>query len=200
MKKIKKFILPLAIIIALVIGFSLLRPAFWQARTLRAELKAKKETLANLEKAIENLRKLEETYEDLAEELAKVSYALPSQAEIPNILVQLEALAAENGLLFSSVGFTRAQESAMGLNQTPEPVGRGEVETEPQTEAEEERVKAVLANVKVTGKYESFKSYLRAIEASRRIMDVSSIDFSSASREEAIGLYSYNLSIKIYYQ
>lgn len=187
MEKTKKFILPLAVLISFSLIIWLVRPVYYQVKALKGEFKTKTGTLFIREKVTGDLEKIKETFEDLEEELNKVTYALPSEPETAELLIQLEALANENGLLLKAISFQEVSEEI------------SEEVTDKPAKVSDEIPKSVLVNLQLTGTYEAFKNFLEALEKSLRIMDVLSIRFEPLS-EELSNLYSFTLEIKAYWQ
>ena len=204
MKFIEILILPIAMIgiIAALLWF--VQPTYGEIKNLTQEIETKEDALEKKQKLVVDIEKLVNQYEDIEGRVSKVFYALPNKAEIPNILVQLESLASENGMIFESLNFSKAQQSAQSKT-TSENSAAPSSETAGQQNIIEQ-IRSVSIDINLTGSYENFKNYLRSLENNIRIMDIASISFSSSSgsseegEEESSDNFSYSIQLKVYYQ
>ena len=200
MKFIEVIILPIAIIAVIAIGLWFIKPAYNEIKILTQEIEAKQNTLAEKQKLVVDIEKLISQYEDIKGKVNKVFYVLPSEAEIPNILVQLEALASENGIIFESINFGEIQQSGQGK------ITFKETSLSPEEQENSmivDHCKSISVDVKLIGSYENFKNYLKSLENNIRIMDIISISFSGVSGEEKgenLDNFSYLVKLKVYYQ
>ena len=177
----KYLILPLILFIAAAaIIFWVLLP-LWHSTQAALELKKENENnLAQREKLSANLERLIGQYNERASDLASFSKAIPVGQNIPELLISLEALASENGLIFSGVDFKSENENLKAPN-----------------------VKTLIMEVKVKGSYPAFQNYLKAVEKSLRLFDVTSVSFNGiAPGQTNINLNNleFNLSVNTYYQ
>ena len=205
MKFIEVIILPIAIIAVIAIGLWFIKPAYNEIKILIQEIETKQNTLDEKQKLVVDIKKLISQYEDVKGKVNKVFYVLPNEAEIPNILVQLEALASENGIIFESINFGEIQQSEQEkitfkeeTSLSPEEQGK-----EQENSKVVDRRKSISVDVKLIGSYENFKNYLKSLENNIRIMDIISINFSGISGEEKgenLNNFSYLVKLKVYYQ
>jgi Tfp pilus assembly protein PilO len=206
MKFVEILILPIAMIgiIAALLWF--VQPTYSEIKNLTQEIKTKEETLEKKQKLVIDIERLVNQYEDIEGRVSKVFYALPNKAEIPNVLVQLEALASENGMIFESSNFSKAQQSVQSkITSDSENNTASSSETADQQNSIEQ-IRSVSIDVSLIGSYENFKNYLRSLENNIRIMDITSISFSSSSdssessEERTSDIFSYSVQLKVYYQ
>lgn len=175
----KYLVLPLILFIAAVaIIFWILLP-LWASTQAALELKKENENnLAQREKLTANLERLIGQYNERANDLASFSKAIPAGQNIPELLINLEALASENGLIFSGVSFKPKDFKASN-------------------------VKTLIMEIKVKGSYSAFQNYLKAMEKSLRFFDVTSISFNGVAPGQAnvnLNNLEFNLSVNTYYQ
>jgi len=175
----KYLVLPLILFIAAAaIIFWVLLP-LWQSTQAALELKKENENnLAQREKLAANLEHLIGQYNERASDLTSFSKAIPVGKNIPELLINLEALASENGLIFS------------GVNFKPE-------------DLKAPNVKTLIMEVKVKGSYPAFQNYLKAVEKSLRLFDVTSVSFSGVAPGQGNANpnnLDFNLLINTYYQ
>lgn len=175
----KYFVLPIVFFLAsFVIIFWILLPIY---NDIKLTVELKKQNESNLNDRIKlssSLENLISKYSQRLNDVKSFSRVIPEGQSIPELLVNLETLASENGLTFSSVNFTPKDLKIPG-------------------------VKTLTMAVKVKGSYPAFKNYLSAMEKSLRIFDVMFISFSGISRGASninVNNLDFNLIINTYYQ
>lgn len=175
----KYFILPIALFLAsLAIIFWILLPIY---NDVKITIDLKKQNENNLNdrlKLASSLESLVNQYNQRSTDIASFNKVIPEGQNIPALLVNLEALASENGLTFSSVDFTPKDLKAPG-------------------------VKTLKMAVRLKGSYTAFKNYLSAMEKSLRIFDVISISFGGISRGASVvneNNIDFDLTVNTYYQ
>lgn len=175
----KYFILPLILFFAaLAIGYWVLMPLYgYIAAAL--ELKTQNEaSLAERQKLSTTLKRLMEQYNNQASGIGSFGRSIPVGQNTAELLINLEALASENGLMFSSVNF-KSKESVVG------------------------GIKTLSMEIKLKGPYPALQNYIKAMEKSLRIFDVVSLSFVGVSPEQT-GIKSdsleFTLSVNTYYQ
>lgn len=181
----KYLVFPLILLIAAVaITFWVLLP-LWHSTQAALELKKENENnLAQRKQLAANLERLIGQYNERASDLASFSKAIPKGQNIPELLINLEALASENGLFFSGVNFKPEDLIASKDSKAPS-------------------VKTLIMEIKVKGSYPAFQNYLKAMEKSLRLFDVASISFNGIAPGQAninINNLEFNLSVNTYYQ
>lgn len=108
------------------------------------------------------------------EEFAKIDRIVPRGRDVPHLILELEALASETGILLKNV----ALQEGGAENETALPKG----------------VHPIGLVITVTGgDYVTLKHFLESIEKNGRIMDVRNFTFAK-------GLQSYTITIQAYYR
>lgn len=148
---------------------------------LREQVKKQREKFSEKQELLAKMEKLNQLYEENQENLEKVNYILPSGLDMPNLIVQLEALVFGGGLILEEIEFSRTKDIL------------------DQDKVQELDYKILTISLKLIGTYPSFENFLKTLEENMRLMDVVSIDFSSQS-EESFELFNFSLQIKTYYQ
>ena len=168
----KYLILPIILFFAvLVIGFLVLWPLYGDTQAALLIKKQNRDNLAERKKLSENLERLISQYNERKNDIASLSKAIPNGQNVSELLVNLEAIASENGLIFNSVNFKPKDLKAVS-------------------------VKTLMAEIKVVGSYPAFLNYLKAIETSLRIFDVVSVSFSGVNPGQ-IGAITDNLEFNL---
>lgn len=185
MKKNAIILVLVLVFIAIVVFLDL--PAYDKFVSLGSEIERYGNLLKEREEFIIKVSQLKEIYESRAPEIRKVYYSLPSEKDIPGLIVQFEALASENGLILEKLKFFERKET------------KEEKEGGVELQKSHKTLNVILS---VTGGYQSFRSFLEALEFNIRIMDIKSIEFSSkrTEEEEERGLFTFNVELEVYYQ
>ncbi len=173
------------VIIPVVLFAASLAIIFWVLLPLwddsQAALEVKKENEANLverQKLSANLSKLVGQYNSRANDMALFGKSIPADQNTPELLVNLEAIASENNLVFEGVEF-KSQESKIA------------------------GVKILSMNLKLKGSYPAFVNYLKAVETSLRLFDVVAASFngiSSGQTKANANELEFTVKINTYYQ
>ena len=174
----KYLILPFILFFAaLAIGFWILWPLYGDIKANLELKKQNQDNLAQRKKLTENLERLISQYNERSTDIASLDKAVPSGQNVPELLINFEAIASENGLIFEGVNFRPKDLKAKGI-------------------------KTLVAEIKVKGSYPNFQNYLKALEKSLRIFDVTSVSFSGVGPGQ-IGARTdnleFNLIINTYY-
>jgi len=175
----KYFIIPILLIIAVVVfAFWILLPA-WENNQSMIELKnANADNLMQRRQLAASLEKLINQYSERKADFNYFSRAVPTGQDIPGLLVNLEALASENGMVFSGVNFKPKDLKAPGM-------------------------KILAMEIKIKGSYPAFQSYIRAMEKSLRLFDVVGASFSGIAPGQTganADNLEFNLLVNTYFQ
>ena len=199
MKGLVTIILLIALV-AIVMFLDL--PAYNRVGFLGEEIEKYEQFLEEKEELLIKVSQLKQIYESREEEINKVYYVLPSLADIPNLIVQFEALASENGLILENLGFgkTEAAKKTGGVSWSTGAEGEDTIDRV------QEGYQSLRMSLVLIGSYQSFKSFLKAIEHNIRLMDIRSISFSSAAEQEGeeegtvgIPTYTFSVDLDVYY-
>lgn len=183
------------IILILILGFvSILFlldfPVYNKVTFLSNEIKAKEDLLEQIQELVAKTNQLKQIYEGRKNEINKVYYAIPFEEEVPNLIVQVEALVSENGLILETLDFT-------GQSNSKRKTARGSAQEEESISIESYKIFDIFLSV--NGGYKSFTSFLKALESNVRLMDIKSIAFSSDDDEGVQGFFTFDIELKVYY-
>lgn len=177
-------------------------------------IKVSKETrekaLLRLEQKKNTLKMIERVKEEYDANLAKVrrlEMALPSEEDIPGLIVQVRDMAIEAGVGVESAVFKEAKEikEKESRETTSSPMSgaigtsSGASSVTPETQAlvlpeESFALKEVPISISTAGGYENLKRFLDVLGDNIRLLDISSM---SLSQEEG-GSFKMDLSVKAY--
>ncbi|MBU1132564.1 type 4a pilus biogenesis protein PilO [Patescibacteria group bacterium] len=141
---------------------------------LREENQRQEKILETKRQELDKLKAVKIDPEAMAATGQKILEILPQEKDLPDIFLQLEAMAEKNNLFMNMINV--AEDAAM--------------ETE---EGAPAKIKKLNLNMNLSGgDYFTLKSYLNDMEKNLRLMDVQSIVYSPESK-------TFNLSVNTYY-
>lgn len=175
----------LLIIVAALVFWFLIQPK-------RAELTTNKASLEQLNRQSEQLevdrKQLEELVMQLntrKDDLSKLDEALPLDARITKVHILLEDLATRSGVVLASLGVVSA----------PDQVVAGDVGVLESPFKSPRQVQKIEANMSMTGTFDQFIAFIKSLERSARIVDISSIDMNATSDTTL----DFSVSLTTYY-
>lgn len=172
-------------------------PAVREILNLKKTLSEQTKILGDKQEFSIKLEKLIKNYEDNKEDAEKINFVLPSEKEIPNLIVQFEALGAEGGMTIEQIGFSSVEDQATSrATAVRTETGEGVVQ---QTGESAKNYKTIAVNLKMSGDYYAFKNFLAAVEKNIRLMDIEIINFTSLSSQDS-QLFNFEVTLKTYYQ
>ena len=181
-----------AIMIGLLI-FLLILPSYKKMEDINNKIISSEETLEEEQEILNNLKEIREEYQQVKDDMEKINMVLPQGEEIPELLVQLEAMVLDAGLFCESIKPISTEEEVDSTT-----------ELQDQEEKEIKRItsyKPLDISVELTGNYESFKKYLDNLEKNIRITNITSITIDKPDSEEGgENLFDFALELKTYYQ
>ena len=165
---------------------------FTFTRTKLNDLSAIKEVNLQYQHALNNSERLVKvrdsvlkTYNDIsADDRERLEKMLPDNVDNVRLIIDANGVAARHGLAIKNV-----KTSATNANiTTPAPVGRG-------TASVPNSYDTVTLSFNVNTNYQTFIDFLKDLEASLRIMDISRITLNVSDT----GIYEYGVEIKTYW-
>jgi Tfp pilus assembly protein PilO len=180
----------LMVIGALFVFFSLIQPAYRESQEVKGQILAKEITLQNEQNAASQVQKLVEQYRGDQSPQIAVSSALPPVNDQAQIIHQLQSLAATNKLGVQSIAVSQPG---------AKPLGRQAASATAPTASLVKPVGVVTAQIRVTGSYSNFKTFLSSIETNIRVTDVSSLVIIPVGQPNQ-DFYNFDLTLSTYYQ
>ncbi|KKP98772.1 MAG: hypothetical protein US71_C0017G0006 [Parcubacteria group bacterium GW2011_GWD2_38_12] len=165
--------------VALIFVFVL--PAWNNIDNLITAKEEKQKELVELESIVAHIDELSEQYKKAQDDLEKISLVIPSNPQLPEILIQLEEMVKRNGIIIGDIKFSQEQESLKGEKSASN------------------GIKVVKINIEAEGNYLNLKKLLEDIEVNIRLMNADSISFSRSGANQdtikfTIGITSYYLA------
>ena len=191
-----RFIMPAILIgISITVFFVFANPIYSEISTMKTEVGSYEEALTN-SKALEDERdKLTAKYNAInPDDLIKIKKLLPENADNIRLILEIEQIAKPYGMVLKDVKY-----SAIKKN-----VGPDAVEEVPLEEGGVVKDYGIWdLEFSTTGTYDNFINFTKELENNLRIVDISSIKFSSDSVTTSGGTpsenYKYDFKIKTYW-
>jgi len=159
----------------------------------RKEIEIQKQKLIEKQELLAKVQKLTRLYEENKESVEMTEYIVSSSEDFPNLIVELESLVFEQGLILEKIDISTVQK---------ERAARQQAETQEQEKPQDYNTLAVT--IRLTGTYEAFKNFLQALEENIRLMDIGSVGFKSAQSEEETEtgprIFEFNVTLSVYFQ
>ena len=193
-KRIISVFLALAfIVVAFVLFFDLVQPAYSDTKTLQSQQLGEENYLQNQTMLVKQVQTTLNTYQNEAQGAANVGLAMPSGEDVAGALAQMQGIAANNNILVSSVSVTQpaiqVQTAAPSRSTLLKPLG------------------SFMFKFSASGSYESFKNFLSELETNVRIFDVKAVSLQPAGGPVngahpafSNDAFNYAVTVATYYQ
>jgi len=168
----KLIIIGVSLVLALILGFTLLMPKYQALQVLQANIQEKERELQSKTEYFSQIREIFGKLDDYEEELAKIASALPKDPSLPSLFNFLQRTSAQTGLLLV--------EADLGSISIPQE-GNGSH-------------KEIRVSLDLSGTYSALKNFLLALEESSRIIEIEKISFIAP--EELAEAFSSSIRIK----
>lgn len=190
-----RIIIPILILGTAITGvFLFVNPLYNDINTLKSELSAYNEALNNSKKLETERDKLVNKYKSITpENLKKLDKLLPDGVDNIILILEIEKIALAYGMELNNIRYdtftknkvTDTNNNATAIKATVEdnkPYGSWDLE------------------FSVEGSYDDYLSFLSDLENNLRIVDISSVQFSSANtKESGADIYQYSFKIRTYW-
>jgi len=193
-------IIAVLIILTVLVGWQYFLPVFSKVSGLRGELKIWQAKLEDTQALSRKLESLKNKYNTMTDEAERVSQSIPKGEDLPGLLVQLEQLASQAGLILNSVNFTvpevkKTKAPALTTQSGTSSVSPAAVSTK------KNEAKKLSVEVSLSGTQDSLKYFLSSVEENLRIMDVMSFGLTSkGSLSELTMSQTFAVSLITYFR
>jgi Tfp pilus assembly protein PilO len=196
-----RFIMPIVLIgIAISVFFMLTNPIYTDISALKGQVASYNEALDN-SKALESERdKLTAKYNTIdPNNLTKLQKFLPENIDNIRLILEIEQIAMPYGMALKDVKYSTTSSNAANTNTLN--VIQGGVDI-----SQNSKDYGVFdLEFSTSGSYNNFINFTKDLENNLRIVDISSIAFSSdinanvGAKTSSSEIYTYNFKIKTYY-
>lgn len=168
-------IISIGLLILLVLGgIFVYWPKYEKFKELNSELEIKDKAFAQKQEYFAKLNNLSKKLEDYKDQIAKIDSAFPQEISEPDLFNFIQKESSKNGLILKKIGSSRIVSS----------------------QSEGEAVQEISFSVSVSGSYSAFKNFLFTLYQNSRLIEVSSIKFSSKDKTD---LLDFDLGLTTYY-
>lgn len=164
-------------------GIALLKmfvmPAWTEVDAMRDEVGQVTEAISQTNEVIRLRDALEKSYQTISpQHIERIRSFLPSEPEVGELLIDIDMLSAKAGVKLASITFSEA--SSPRSKDEVAPLG----------------IEEVMLNFAVSGPYSNIRDFLVFVERNLRIIDVVSIAFTGAEKDD----FTFTIQAKAYYQ
>lgn len=152
-------------IVAAVVAVVLVYPKYQVMRSSALMVDEKQKEFDSQIALVQDISRLKSQYNEAKEEFGRVGVLIPvyNEGTAADLFVELEGLTSRNGMLLETISF--GQSKTLGKEK-------------------EKKYSTVNAKLSLKGDYRGLKNFIRAIETSEHLMDVSRISVSATKEEK----------------
>jgi Tfp pilus assembly protein PilO len=165
----------LLLIFVILVG---VKPAFSSVSNLRGEAALRKDEVEKERQVLEKIKSLSGAVDSRQSEVKRLEEAIPNSESKPELISIMENLASQNGLGLITISAESLPDDPKSRKERVENILQGAL------------LKTLKLDLKLTGNYEAFKSWLDAAENNLRIFDIQNISFSvkenSGSQDQTV--------------
>lgn len=163
-------------------------PAYETAQKTKSEILSRSGFIETQQKVIAEVKNKIAEYSGNVQAQEVVSLSLPLSANTADALAQINGILGNNGL------------SPQAISLSAAPVNQPATRPRPGETASLVKDTGILGfKIRLTGSYESFKSFLNMLETNVRILDVQNAVVQPAGKPNQ-DLYAFDLTVATYYQ
>ncbi|MBI5401515.1 type 4a pilus biogenesis protein PilO [Candidatus Wolfebacteria bacterium] len=179
-KRFLSIIIAVAFFVGAVLAYqNFVSPAYDEVKQIQGELAEKKKITGEYQGIFDQIQQLYSNYQNYGDLQKNVSLALPSDPAVAESVFQITKLASVNNLSVQSLDVKK-----LALIPSKSTVIKS--------------LGTLRFSIRLTGGYESLKSYLQGLESNIRLMNVNSLKIEKVGA--ASNLFNYNLEADAYYQ
>ena len=185
----KQLVLPtLFIIAAIAIFFGFIDPRYQEVKDLRAET-AKYDEALQRSKELLNLRDdLLSKYNTFSKSnLDRVEHLLPTNIDNVHLILEVNNIASNNDLMVRNISIQKSGDQAQKNSEK-----NGSINP---SSSSERKYNAVDLNFSITASYGAFREFIKDLEQSLRLIDITSISFTANDRDSQ----RYDVGIRTYW-
>ena len=163
------------VLVFVLIAYFLIWLSLPEIKNNQRELIKGKRTVEEKENTLAEFKRVSEKYKKNSKNLKTINQLLLPEPDLPLILIQLEALAAESKIKIQNISFSPLEKSDKGVGILP-------------------------VSLDAKGSYLALKNFLEAIATNLNIMEVKDIALQVEKKGAPEAVYSFSLKIDVYTQ
>lgn len=169
------------LVVGVFLTLFLLVPEWRNINTEKEERKKSENSLEEWNTYLANINDLSARYEQSASDLEKLSLTIPSDSQMPELLIQLGEIIKRNGLIATKINFAAKGETPAEQLKSPS------------------KIKTIEIELMMEGTYPNFKKFLNDMEKGVRLTDVSSVSFAKGSESTGSDVMKFEIMLSSYY-
>jgi len=179
--------------------FFVVIPNYVGSRDLQSQIEAKEKELKDKQEHFANVQNISDNLVQYEEFLYKIEKALPQKVSLASLLSFFQDRAAGSGLIMENL--SPSQDVQRTSSQS----------VEDESEGKTTGINETVFRLTVSGSFPAFESFLRTLENSSRLIEVSSVGFEAGEQregegdggeeedeEEAVIEFEFDLALKVY--
>lgn len=187
-----RFIFLLFLIAASIGVFMVLvRPNYESLQSIRTQIASDRASLETAKKLKASREQLIADYNQIPKaDLDGLKTLLPDSVDNIRLIIQIDALATKNGLsVLRNVDYKLAEEKKVATTATPA-----------QQDAAKKPYGEFIITFQTVGQYKNFLAFLSDLEQNLRLVDVTSVDFTSPDNQQQVSnSASYKVTLSTYW-
>lgn len=201
MKNKSLFILTVTFVIVLGIAIFLIRPVVSSILASYKDLSQTKENLKLIEEKKQILESLKSN-QDLTKVAEIAEKYIPKEEESGQLIIELTAMAQANNLRVEQTSIEKSKDTSTTANIDASATGKATSTPSPTTSgsASTSQIKTVNFTEKLNGSYIDFINFLKALEASSRLILVKNISMQTKTEQGKPASFDVQLSGSAYYK
>lgn len=149
--------------IAIILFWALALPLYNRVSDLDAAIKEREDLLNSRRTIIANIRELNKEYQKRISDVAKITAIIPSKKSVAEVLSALDDMSNKNGIVLVNSSITGQK-----ANDNTNPYD------------------LLALDMNLNGSYVALTNFLKALESSLRLVDISSIDAAAGSGKSTV--------------
>ena len=181
-----KSVFPILLIIAAIGLFVVVtNPQYQILKTTQSQVDSLSEALSKSQQILAKRSELQKEYNSFAQgDISSINKLLPDNVDNVQLVLDMNGVARNHGMVLRNIKIqnqsnpnnsSQTGQTALGPNNNP--------------------VGSIVFSFDVTGDYQNFSGFLKDLEQSLRIVDVTGISFKSSDK----GVYDYAVTVKTYW-
>lgn len=171
------------ILIGLIIFAFWTYPMWTEMTLISAERDELRDTLKRVNDLSKKKDQISKDYNSISQkDLDSLEEFFPRTPESGVLLLNMDKLAKENGMILKSIGMTEGQDEPIAKDSNP-------------------KVKNFSFMATLSGSYSSFSSFLKSLEKTRRLIEIDKLTFDSGNDQQSRkDFYEYSLSAHTFWR
>ena len=184
----KLVFVPILFFISFLIILYVVMPNYTASNILQNQIEIKEQELKEKQEYFLKIQEISDNLIQYQDFLDKIERALPQKVSLASLMSFFQSKALGSGLVMENLSPTQGdgQTFSKSAEGAPEEI--------------EDKIEETSFNLTVSGSFPSFENFLKTIEISSRLIEVSSVSFGAGtqSEEETVMNFEFDVLLKVY--